>query len=434
MATSDKEIKLIIRAILDDAQFKTQMDKVSKGMDTTAKKATGLKKGLGDLKAGFFVAAAAVAGAVAALGSFISAAVESAKAQQKLNSAISNAGKSAAITADGAKKLATELMNLTTFEDEAVMGAEAMILRFDRIGSDIFPKVIESALDVAQALGIDATNAAELLGRALQAPEKASRMLRSMNIILTKSEEDQIKKMTDVNNIAGAQAIIMDKVSKSYGGMAKEAAGGVGKIQQLKNSIGEIKEVLGNELLRVLIRASDNLKKFTSNAEAVEKLRQSFVVLITIAQSIAFAFSTVQKVGTLMISTVMKQLVTSSVVLANFLNPKMTIAEKLDAAKFAFASMNKEIKKDTLETFSSIGTGGKAIADDFTQGMDKAYETVQNTIKRTVPIASSVIDELKELQDAYNGYVTEGLQTKIDKENELYNKALAFAKGKRNAS
>ena len=56
--------------------------------------------------------------------------------------------------------------------------------------------------------------------------------------------------MVTSNRLSEAQAIILDKVATAYGGIAREvAATDIGKMKQISNAMGDIKEGLGEMIV-----------------------------------------------------------------------------------------------------------------------------------------------------------------------------------------
>lgn len=200
---------------------------------------------------------------------------------KQLNAALKSTGRESEISVDELTQYASALQATTTASDDAVMQAQALLLRFRRISTEIMPDVIKSALDVSAALNQELTPTVEQLGRALESPINAGRALRSMNIILTQSQEDLIKKLAESGDIIGAQRAILRELSTAYNDAEKSKVNSFsGSWKRLGNSIGEVLEVIGgfvNMLTGPFVRAiATGLLAITSFINtSVESYRKS---------------------------------------------------------------------------------------------------------------------------------------------------------------
>lgn len=158
------------------------------------------------------------------------------------------AGISAAAVAD----LAGELSRLTPFEDEAIAGAQNLLLTFTGIGKDVFPTATETVLNMSQALGQDLKSSALQLGKALNDPIAGVTALRRVGVQLTDAQQDLIKSLMASGDLLGAQKVILGELETEFGGAAR-AAGETfaGKLTILQTQIGNVKEAIGGALIPV---------------------------------------------------------------------------------------------------------------------------------------------------------------------------------------
>ncbi|MBU0586335.1 phage tail length tape measure family protein [Candidatus Micrarchaeota archaeon] len=172
------------------------------------------------------------------------------QADQKLTAVLKSTGNAAGLTFNQLKNMASGLQSVTTFGDEAIQEAQSLLLTFTKIGKDVFPKATETVLDMSAALGQDLKSSAIQLGKALNDPINGSTALRRVGVSLTDQQLEQIKTLTKQNKLFEAQKIILDELQVEFGGMAKELAKtDVGKLEQMKNTLNDIKELLGKEIL-----------------------------------------------------------------------------------------------------------------------------------------------------------------------------------------
>ncbi len=207
------------------------------------------------------VLTAALAGAVAlgfgaltaGIGYSIAAAQESEVVQAKLNAVLKSTGGIAGWTASQANELATSLMNLTGVDDELIVSTQSMFLTFTKIGAEVIPQATEAALDMSQAFGMDATQAAIMLGKALNDPIQGVGALRRIGVMLSDEQEKQIQNFIKVGDVASAQKVILNELAVEVGGTAR-AYGQTfaGQLAILRGQFGNIAEDVGAELLPVL--------------------------------------------------------------------------------------------------------------------------------------------------------------------------------------
>jgi len=175
------------------------------------------------------------------------------QAETKLIATLKATGNQLGLTAAEMFSMASSLQNVTTFGDEMILSLQQIFIASGKLTKEQLPKVIELSLDMATAMGGNATESAKALNKALAEPAKGIELLRDKNIFFTQSEAEKIKELTASNRLMDAQAIILDKVAQTYGGIAREVAStDTGKIQQIKNLIGDIKEGLGEAIVSSL--------------------------------------------------------------------------------------------------------------------------------------------------------------------------------------
>jgi hypothetical protein len=188
------------------------------------------KKAQGNVKtlAGNVAAlSAAVVGLVAlgkGMGELIQKFKQQEQAEAKLTAVIKATGQAAGFTANELFEMADGLQQVTTFGDEAIIGAQTILATFKQIGHDIFPDVVETAADMATVFGTDLKSASIQLGKALQDPVKGVTALQRVGVTFTDSQREMIQEMTEAGDVAGAQAIIMAELEGQIGGASRAMA------------------------------------------------------------------------------------------------------------------------------------------------------------------------------------------------------------------
>ena len=236
-------------------------DKASKeiqGVHSALDKLGGMAKGLA--LGGIAVGVAGIAALGNVLMDSVSAAMEAQAAQAQLAAVIESTGGIAGVTADMANRLATELQNVTRFEDDAVLGAESILLTFTNIGREVFPDAMWAAADLSQALGTDLQSSVMMLGKALNDPLSGITALKRAGVQLTDQQEAMIKKMIEAGDTMGAQKIILQELETQVGGSAKAYGETLaGKLEIFNNKLGDVKETIGNALIPALSTLVDTL-------------------------------------------------------------------------------------------------------------------------------------------------------------------------------
>lgn len=232
---------LTLDLLIKTGAFIAGMDKAERA---TLKSTKAMQKRLDDFAKGIGKAVGAATIAGAALGGlYIKNTLEAEKVSAKLNARIAALGGAAAVTAKEVNTLADSLQAATTFDDESITEAATALLAFTNVGADEYARTLAAALDLAAATGDDLTQTAEKLGKALNEPEKAARLLRDTGIALTESQKDLIKELTETGRTGEAQEVILAELEKRYKGTAEAARNTLGgALTALKNTFNNLLE------------------------------------------------------------------------------------------------------------------------------------------------------------------------------------------------
>ena len=272
MADATRRARLIIEA----------KDAVTGETDKAARSLGGLKSSLSSLnqEAGSlvksFIGPAALIGA---LKGSIDAAMEAQRVMTQTETVIKSTGGAAGMTAEEIEKLAGAESRLTSIDDEVIQSGQNMLLTFTNIGGEVFPRATRAMQDMAVAFAQGDTSAIDLqgtaiqLGKALNDPERGLLALRRVGVAFTESQKAAIKEMMAMNDVAGAQALILAELEKEFGGSA-EAAGTnlAGKLQKAQNAIENLGEAIGNELIPFLGQAADAATTLMTSGEQLAEV------------------------------------------------------------------------------------------------------------------------------------------------------------------
>jgi phage-related protein len=245
---NDQELSIIVRARNEASKIIKQVQDDSRGAGAA------IKKGFEDAVPASQALAVGVAAAGAAVVGFgimsVKAYAEAEQASAQLDAVLQSTGNAAGITKDQLLDQATALQAVTKFSDEAVQATQAMLLTFTNIKGGVMQDATKTALDMAQALGMDGAQAAMQLGKALNDPLEGLTKLTRVGVTFSKAQEDQVKALVAAGDAAGAQKIILAELNKEFGGSAAAAgATYAGQLEILKNTFGDLQETVGKFIL-----------------------------------------------------------------------------------------------------------------------------------------------------------------------------------------
>ena len=176
---------------------------------------------------------------------------ESQKVAKQTEAVLKSTGAQAWETADAVGDLANEISRKTGIDDEAIQSAQNWLLTFKKVrneageGNDVFDRTTRTMIDLSVAMGGDAKQAANLLGKALNDPVKGISALTRVGVTFSASQKEQIKQLAEQNDLLGAQKIILDEVESQVKGSAEAQATAYDKA---KVSAGNLAETVGGLL------------------------------------------------------------------------------------------------------------------------------------------------------------------------------------------
>jgi hypothetical protein len=168
------------------------------------------------------------------------------KADAQLKTAIQSTGGAAGRSLEELKTQAEDLAKVTLFGDDTTKGAQALLLTFKNVKTEVFDQAIPLAQDLSTAFGQDLNASAIQLGKALDNPIQGVTALRRVGVSFSEDQQKMIKSLVETGRTADAQKLILKELESQVGGSARAAAeAGLGPFQQLQNRLGEIQESVG---------------------------------------------------------------------------------------------------------------------------------------------------------------------------------------------
>jgi len=219
--------------------------------------ASGTLKGVNDAFEKLTGVSLGGAGALAALGAGLKYSIDQAAEAEQIMAqtaaAIKSTGGAAGLSAHEISNMAQALSDNSTFADDAIQRGQNLLLTFTGIGKDVFPEATQAMLDMATAMGTDASSGAIQLGKALNDPTQGITALTRVGVVFTDKQKKLIKSLQDAGDMAGAQKVILAELNKEFGGSAAAQVGTyAGKMKQLQNNIDNLAEEVGGALIPVL--------------------------------------------------------------------------------------------------------------------------------------------------------------------------------------
>jgi hypothetical protein len=348
---------------------------LKKGIGETEKKAKGLSS---TFKAvGGAIAAAFAVKKVFDFGKkFIELADKQIQAETRLANVLKSTKNAVGLTADEIKGYASELQGVTTFGDEAILGAQNLLLTFTKIGGEVFPQATETVLNMSTAFGQDLKSSAIQLGKALNDPVQGVTALRRVGVQLTEEQEEQIKVFTKAGEVQKAQAIILGELETQVGGAARAATEGAGSITQFNNIVGDLGEELGTVLIGRVKETNEKL------IPMVKKLQESGVA----AKTFSFVLSLID------------------VTLNNTLIPLRALGV-IGKAAFLIIEAGAEAAQEKLKPltkgFEAIRNGVAGAADRVKNLFNKQLEKAGEKIGDLAGDNEKLSEALKTLKDGF---------------------------------
>jgi hypothetical protein len=213
--------------------------------------------------AGAYAGLAAIAG-IAFLGitNAISDAVGSAQAwdEESANIAQTLKNTGSAIPVAQVQAYAQQVQSVTLLTQQQALQAEGLILNYkDLQGSyqSITMLTADLATKMSQTSGTmsdNMPNAAKILTNALEDPVAGiNQLIRQGTVAFPAATVTMIENLAKAGDTAGADAVIIDTLNHSIGGMAQAAAQAPGAgLTQMSNQITALGTVIGNDLLPLL--------------------------------------------------------------------------------------------------------------------------------------------------------------------------------------
>lgn len=223
---------------------------------------------------------------------------EQEKAERKIHQSISTTGRRAHIASQEIINYASELQNLVAVGDEVILESSAMLTSFTRVDK-VFKEAQLAVLNLSAGMNQDLKTSTIQLGKALQNPLAGINSLARVGVKLSGEQKKQIRDNLHLNDIYGAQKVIIDELNREFGGMAEAIASmTTGELDKLSAAAGDLGERVGSVLAPSILAMTEMSRDFVESLDTdkVNIFATAIISLSTAVGSLALLKWAAQKI------------------------------------------------------------------------------------------------------------------------------------------
>jgi len=406
---------LVIKVGLDPSEFSSGLKNMERGLTKFSKKAESLGQSMSTY----------ITLPLLALGTAsVMAYSESAKAVAQVEAGLKSTGNAAGFTSQQLQQMAADIQSTSVFDDDAILkDVTAQLLTFTNIAGTEFKTAQQAIADFSARTGKDLYASSIMIGKALNDPVKGLTALGKAGVQFSEEQKTLINSLVKTGDVAGAQKIILAELEKQYGGSAKAAAeAGLGPIEQLKNTLGDLSEEFGKIILDGISPFVDSLKGLVSWFQGLdESTKKTIVQVAGIAAAIGPLIFIIGKLGfalkalmasnpfTLIATVIATVLITAITYFSNKLGGLSNLFELLKAVAVAtwktivawISAVGKTIGYIVTRWADLLLAPWKALALAIKGDLTGAKEVISNALRNPITDVSDIMaaaaDETKTL-------------------------------------
>jgi hypothetical protein len=216
---------------------------------------------------------------ISTLNQWSVAATESIKIQDTLKAVLKSTGASAWASTGALNQMARDQSEATGRSRDEITQMQSVLLGFKSVTKDVFGDATKAVLDMSQVMGGDLKGAANMLGKALEAPTQGMAALSRSGFTWTEQEKEQIKQLEKSGNLLEAQKIILGQVKEAFNDAATAVNPAVKAQVAYNNAINNFKIQMGTAWAQVTAGWKQAIADFiqdTANAiENANELREA---------------------------------------------------------------------------------------------------------------------------------------------------------------
>ena len=275
-----EQANLVVAISLRD-QFSPSVKRLQTNLKTLDMQTAQLQQGIGKigqgLAKGFKTAAVGAGVAVGFLAVQVKAGIDSLveleRTTDQTNRILEGLGKRTNITAEQVRDLSVALEEQTAVDDKLIQRGINLGLQFGKLRKNQLEPFAETALDISEATGTDATGAFKALGAALSDPERRLAALDRTTKAFSAKQIEQIQNLAKQNKLSEAQARILGILNQKFGGAASRGQDSYRKnTARLNDAIEDLQMNLAAPLLTPLRKLTRALADFAASEEVQQGL------------------------------------------------------------------------------------------------------------------------------------------------------------------
>lgn len=222
---------------------------------------------------------ATIAAAALSVNHFLKAASESEQASNRLAAVLRATGQAAGYNKQQLDAMADSMAESTMFDDEAIRNAQSTFLKFGDIQGQVFERGMKLAADYASFTGGEITDAAQVIGKALQSPEEGMGALERQIGKLDYTTKENIKTFMAQGRVLDAQGVVLDVLQKKIGGTSDLMNTGLTKsLKDINKNWGEFSESVGksapaDSFLNFVNQSLRDMKRIIDSGDWVASLK-----------------------------------------------------------------------------------------------------------------------------------------------------------------
>jgi hypothetical protein len=226
---------------------------------------------------GFAVGAIGITSVALAIRKVIAETENSQTALNDFNQAFKTLGGGLGIARESLLKFAEDSSKSTKFDSESLLRAQATLLKFSSLTGDSFTRARDITLRLAASMHRDLPEAASLVGRALERPATAIRSLREANILLSRSQQEQLALFEKTGQSAKAAALVFDIFESKLPKNAAEVVTLGDAITQLKNQFNNLFIAPGSDALTQAVKSLSVVLSNPETKATIQSLTKAIV-------------------------------------------------------------------------------------------------------------------------------------------------------------
>lgn len=273
-----------------------------------------------------------------------------------------------AMTTDSALKLAESLSKTTLYSDDMIVSAEGVAARYQNIGKDVFPQVMQASADLATVMKTDLGSATEVVSSAMNGNQRALLELTKAGV-LTKNQQTALgEELKKTGGAAKEQKDLMDDLGKSIGGLAADQLNTFdGQMTKLKENVEDTEKNIASGFLPLLTNWGKELNGAAANTKDATEKNTSFAETIYRVGKVLEAAWDVLKAGGHAVYDLAKMFIDfGGVVTLCIVDAVKSIAHMGDA----LGDVGTVLKDLVTGNFSGMVDAAKKLGGDFTKALD----------------------------------------------------------------